>query len=125
MPISGSPEAYRVEVLYDDILPIELGITVGELNGTADATPATFEHINGRMLTFTTPFRPYRRVLLLVAFSAFKLALQNTKRTHTLAAAAAPGDTTAWRALFDEATGAGSPPLPADGFIMLRFLNDM
>ena len=122
MPISGAPDAYRIEVLYDDLLPTTLGITVGELNGSTDITPATFNDINGRQLTFTTPVRPYRRVLLLIAFSAFTLALDNTNRTHTLATAAAPRDVAAWRALFDAATGAGSPPLPADGFIMQRFL---
>lgn len=124
MPISGDPDAYRIEVLYDDILPKSLGITVGELNGTMDATPATFAHINGRQLSFTTDVRPFKRVLLLIAFSAFTLALDNTRRAHTLATAAAPRDVAAWRSLFDAASAAGSPPLSEDGFIMQRFLKE-
>lgn len=122
MPVSGAPDEYRLEVLYDDILLEELGITVGELNGTTDATPATFADINGRPLTFTTPVRPFRRVLLFVAFSAFTRALENTRRPHALATAATPGDAAAWRVLFDAATGAGSPSLLLDGFVMQRFL---
>ena len=122
MPLVGNPDAYRIEVLYDDLMNVQLGITIGELNGTTDSTPATFAHINKRPIAFTTPERPFRRVLLLSAFSAFTLALDNTRRAHTLATAAAPRDVVAWRALFDAATVAGSPPFPVEGFIMQRFL---
>jgi hypothetical protein len=122
MPIPGAPDTYHIEVLYDDILSVKLGITIGELNGNTDATPATFAHINKRPLTFNNPFRPFRQVLLLIAFSAFKLALDNTKRAHMLATAAVPGDVAAWRALFEEAIVAGSPPLADNSFIMQRFL---
>jgi hypothetical protein len=122
MPVSDAPDEYRLQVLYDDILLEELGITVGELNGTTDATPATFADINGRPLTFTTLVRPFRQVLLFVAFSAFTRALENTRRPHALATAATPCDAAAWRVLFDAATGAGSPSLLLDGFVMQRFL---
>jgi len=122
MPLVGNPDAYRIEALYDDLLTVQLGITVGELNGTTDTTPATFADINRRSIAFTTHERPFRRVLLLIAFSAFKHALDNTIRAHTLATAAAPRDVVAWRALFEASTTAGSPPLPAEGFIMQRFL---
>lgn len=124
MPVSGLPDAYRIEVLYDDILPLQLGITIGELNGAMDTTPATFADINKRPLIFTTFVRPFRRVLLLVAFSAFTLALDNTKRPHSLATAAAPPDVVAWRTLFDTTPSAGSLPLAMDSFIMQRFLRD-
>ena len=124
MPQVGNPDAYRIELLYDDLLPKQLGITVGELNGTMDSIPATFAHINKRPLTFTTHKRPFRRVLLLIAFSAFSHALDNTRRAHTLATAASPRDGEAWRALFDAATvdGAGPSSLHVDSFIMQRFL---
>jgi hypothetical protein len=115
MPIPDAPDAYHIEVLYDDILSMKLG---GELNGSTDSTPATFAHINKRPLTFNNPFRPFRQVLLLIAFSAFKRALDNTKRAYTLATAAAPGDSAAWRALFEEA----APPVADNSFIMQRFL---
>lgn len=126
MPLSGHADEYCVQVLYDDLLTMSLGITVGELNGTADTTAATFNDINGRRLSFVTFDRPFKRVLLLIAFSAFRLALENSNRKHTLATAAAPRDIAAWRVLFDEATvgSAGSPPIPANGFIMQRFFKD-
>jgi hypothetical protein len=126
MPLAGRPDAYCVQVLYDDILTVPLGISVGELNGTFDTTPATVNDINGRPLSFITIDRPFKRVLLLIAFSAFTLALENSKRSHSLATAAAPRDVAAWRVLFDQATfgSAGSPPMPADGFIMQRFFKD-
>jgi hypothetical protein len=123
MPIPGHPDAYRVEILYDDLMDEPLGITYGELEGSDDPTPAIFADIQHRPLAFTTPFRPFKRVLLFIAYSAFTGALSNTRRSHTLATAAAPRNLDAWRALFDEAITSGSPPLPATGFIMQRFLN--
>lgn len=119
-------QATRMNIASRSCMTMPLGITVGELNGTADTTAATFNDINGRRLSFVTFERPFKRVLLFIAFSAFKLALENSNRRHTLTTAAAPRDITAWRMLFEEATlgSAGSPPLPADGFIMQRFFKD-
>jgi hypothetical protein len=123
MPVPGYPNAYRVQILYDDIMDSPLGITLGELEGTNDPSPAIFADINHRPLAFTTPFRPFKRVLLFVAYSAFAQALANTRRPHSLATAAAPKNIDAWKAMFEEAVNAGSPPLPASGFIMQRFLS--
>mmetsp|Transcript_12424 Transcript_12424/g.16966 ORF Transcript_12424/g.16966 Transcript_12424/m.16966 type:complete len:128 (+) Transcript_12424:244-627(+) len=83
---------FKVQLLYDDMFTTIIpGITKGYLDHTHDTTPATFGDINGQELSLPNGVRPFRRVVLFVAYSAYNLALNNprphqvaTETSHTI-----------------------------------------
>jgi len=77
---------FQVQLLYDDLFATPIPeVTKGHLNHTHDTTPATFGDINGRELSLPNGVRPFRRVVLFVAYCAYDLALNNPAREHRVA----------------------------------------
>ena len=78
-------DTIRVQILYDDLLTVVIpGMTLGYLNGSFDTTPATYRDIDQKELTLPNGVIPYRRVLLFVAYSAYRIALKSS-RPHMIA----------------------------------------
>ena len=79
-------DTFKVQLLYDDLFETPIpDVTKGYLHHTHDTTPATFGDINGRELSLPNGVRPFRRVVLFIAYSAYNLALNNPVREHQIA----------------------------------------